>query len=342
MEKLSVKNFGPIKSAILDLKDINIFIGTTSSGKSTAAKLIAIFKAISLRKKINFNEFKKLLTEYNIDFTINNDTLLHYTHNSIEIKVSKGIVSINSNEKDYEGKINPIYIPAERLFFSTVSQSIFTLINNDISLPKWLIDFGAKFEQARNAIRKVSIKFLDAEYSYEDNTDYIQLKDDVRIKLSEASSGLQSVIPLLLVILYNTEKSKGEDIFVIEEPELNLYPSSQKDLVEFIIARINQSGNDKLIITTHSPYLLTTIDNLIQAKKVADLKPESKQEVAGLVNTNAWISFDRISCYYFDKGTCKSTLDLENQSIGPSNIDDVSISLSETYERLLTIKYEHA
>ena len=192
---------------------------------------------------------------------------MHYTYNDLGIKISDKTLVIEGQQKSQKDKVTPIYIPAERLFFSTISQSIFTLINNDISLPKWIIDFGAKFEQARNSIKRISIKFLDAEYSYEDNTDYIQLKNDIRIKLSEASSGLQSVIPLLLVVLYNTEKGKGEDIFVIEEPELNLYPSSQKDLIEFIIQRVNQAQNDKLIITTHSPYLLTTIDNLIQAEK---------------------------------------------------------------------------
>jgi predicted ATPase len=342
MENLVIKNFGPIRDAKIDLKDINVFIGTTSSGKSTAAKLIAIFKSISFKPNINFSSFRKLLAEYNINFAITNNTLLHYTYNDLGIKISDRTVFIEGQQKSQKDKVTPIYIPAERLFFSIISQSIFTLINNDISLPKWIIDFGAKFEQARNSIKTISIKFLNAEYSYEDNTDYIQLKNDIRIKLSEASSGLQSVIPLLLVVLYNTEKGKGEDIFVIEEPELNLYPSSQKDLIEFIISRINLAQNDKLIITTHSPYLLTTIDNLIQAQKVVDLIPDKKGEVEGLVNKDAWINFDRISCYYFDKGTCKSTLDLENQSIGPSNIDDVSINLSETFEKLLTLKYSQA
>jgi predicted ATPase len=283
MENLVIKNFGPIRDAKIGLKDINVFIGTTSSGKSTAAKLIAIFKSISLKPSINFSSFRKLLAEYNIDFAITDNTLLHYTNDNLGIKIGGKTLIIEGQQKSKKDKVTPIYIPAERLFFSTISQSIFTLINNDIYLPKWIIDFGAKFEQARNSIKRISIKFLDAEYSYEDNTDYIQLNNNIRIKLSEASSGLQSVIPLLLVVLYNTEKGKGEDIFVIEEPELNLYPSSQKDLIEFIIARVNQAQNDKLIITTHSPYLLTTIDNLIQAQKVVDLIPDKKGEVEDLV-----------------------------------------------------------
>lgn len=338
MENLIIKNFGPIAEAKFELKDINIFIGTTSSGKSTVAKLIAIFKGISVKNKFGLNEFRNLLAAYNIDFAITDNTLIYYMNENIEIKLANKSFAINSKENNPYTPIFPIYIPAERLFFSTLSQSIFTLINYAISLPKWLIDFGAKFEQARNTMQKVPLNFLNAEYSFEDNTDYIRLQNEIKIKLSQASSGLQSVIPLLLVILYNTEK-QGEDIFVIEEPELNLYPSSQKDLIELIIARINQSPNDKLIITTHSPYLLTTIDNLIQAQKVSDLIPERKNEVEEIVNKDAWINFERVSCYYFDQGTCKSTLDKENQSIGPSNIDDVSISLSETFEKLLTIKY---
>lgn len=44
-ETLQIKNFGPIIDAKIEVKDINIFIGTTSSGKSTVAKLIAIFKS---------------------------------------------------------------------------------------------------------------------------------------------------------------------------------------------------------------------------------------------------------------------------------------------------------
>lgn len=236
-------------------------------------------------------------------------------------------------------QLNAIYIPAERVFFSTLSQSIFGLINSDISLPKWLIDFGAQFEKARSAIKRFPIKFLKANYELLDGIDFIELPDKTKIRLAQASSGIQSIIPLLLVIQYNTKNiKKGDDLFVVEEPELNLYPSSQKDLIEFIIARINQS-NDKLIITTHSPYLLTSIDNLIQAGNVAMHKQSLKAEVEKLVPSNLWLDFNDVACYYFNDGIAKSTLDYEINSIGPSNIDDVSSALSETFESLLTLKY---
>ena len=43
MAHLIVKNFGAIKSAEIEIKKYNFFIGHTSSGKSTIAKLLAIF-----------------------------------------------------------------------------------------------------------------------------------------------------------------------------------------------------------------------------------------------------------------------------------------------------------
>ena len=39
---LIVKNFGPIKDLKLDLKDVNVFIGPQSTGKSTIAKLLSV------------------------------------------------------------------------------------------------------------------------------------------------------------------------------------------------------------------------------------------------------------------------------------------------------------
>ena len=123
----------------------------------------------------------------------------------------------------------------------------------------------------------------------------------------------------------------------------------QKKLVEYLIERMNSSKNlinnskDKLFITTHSPYILTSLDNLIQAHNVA-IKGESyADEVINKtkIAQNIWLDFDRVSCYYFNEdGTCKSTLDNEYRDIGASKIDDVSIDLAKTYEDLLDLKYK--
>jgi len=338
MEKIEVKNFGPIEQVAIQIKDINIFIGTTSSGKSTVAKLISIFQSETFESIITFNEFHNLLADYNIDFTISKNTFIKYEKDDFVIELKNSTISSNLKQKTRE-TTNPIYIPAERLFFSTISQSIFGLMSSNISLPKWIIDFGAKFEKARSSLKKLPVDFLKVAYEYDDRTDYIELPNKSKIKLSQASSGLQSVIPLLLVIEYNTGRRKKErDLFIIEEPELNLYPSSQKEFIEYIISKLKKSG-DRLIITTHSPYLLTTIDNLIQAENIKSLQPDSSKKVNTLVPDNFQINYNKVSCYFFDEGTGYSTMDDEIKSIGPSNIDNVSEKLSLTFENLLALKY---
>ena len=80
MESIEVKNFGPIKHVKLDLKDINVFIGTTGSGKSTVAKLVAIFRTFVSVQKSDDEYFNQLLIKYNIEYQITNKTYIRYEY----------------------------------------------------------------------------------------------------------------------------------------------------------------------------------------------------------------------------------------------------------------------
>ena len=442
MEKIIIKNFGPIKDVELEIKDINVFIGSTSSGKSTVAKLIAIFKdSADLVNTDNFDIFTELLSDYNINYLIGETTIIKYENNEYSLQIEnqsvvsnlpieelasalepiremmpvlvpliKSIISgkgsINklyslillvidqfdlekieirpqkdnekvkriqelldrikknksqfatgsytslqetiSDMKDLNDLIsNPfglgktVYIPAERILLSMVAESVFGLMDNDVSIAKCIKKFGSRLESARKKYSNFSIPFLEINYTYSDKSNFITFRDGAKVRLEQVSSGLQSIIPLLLVIEANvTDEHTINNCFVVEEPELNLYPTVQKELVEFIVERINRS-KDKLIITTHSPYVLTSLDNLIQASNAAKANPEQKEKVAEIVPEGKWVDFDRVACYYFEGGTCRSTLDTENQTIGASNIDDVSEELGKTFDQLLELKYAH-
>ena len=435
MESIEIKNFGPIKHVKLDLKDINVFIGTTASGKSTVAKLVTIVRSIIRSQKSDYEYFKELSNDYNIDFAVSRETLIEYKMRDIFWRLKNEEIETNFPERisdtfifnvlktlgidvdkypeeakkklfsfsviytlffneakltgtdamkqtlDYiselknflvdmgdliDGKDNEkvtfdqlqekltdlisftqdkafidrlIYIPAERSLLSTVGESLFSLISNKVTIAESIKKFGSEYESARRQIKNLPLAFLEASYEHSDNTDYIKLKDGTHFELGQASSGFQSVVPLLIVVKANTD-SKGyfKGYIIIEEPELNLYPTVQKDLLEFLVERINQSQN-KLIITTHSPYILTALDNLIQADNVVRRNPDAKEEVKKLVPRERWVDFDRVACYYFENGRCRSTLDEEYRSIGPSNIDDVSEELGKVYDQLLNLEY---
>ena len=57
MQKLTIKNFGPINNLDIDINDFMLFVGPQASGKSTIAKTIFFFKSIS-------NDIINFLIEY--------------------------------------------------------------------------------------------------------------------------------------------------------------------------------------------------------------------------------------------------------------------------------------
>ena len=100
MAHLKVINFGAIKSADIEIKKYNFFIGHTSSGKSTIAKLIAIFNnsIFWAIKEGNFKAFTNLLEKYNINFSFDSSTKIQYRNEKYiwEIELNK----FHSNYKD--------------------------------------------------------------------------------------------------------------------------------------------------------------------------------------------------------------------------------------------------
>lgn len=58
--------------------------------------------------------------------------------------------------------------------------------------------------------------------------------------------------------------------FIIEEPEQNLFPKTQMELLYHLISDINHGRNHRLVMTTHSPYLLYALNNCMLAYLVKD------------------------------------------------------------------------
>ncbi|HEX3009679.1 MAG TPA: AAA family ATPase, partial [Bacteroidales bacterium] len=64
-------------------------------------------------------------------------------------------------------------------------------------------------------------------------------------------------------------------INIVEEPEQNLYPSSQRKMLNSLLEFNNNIEGNKLIMTTHSPYL---INYLTLAVKTYSIKEKLKDE----------------------------------------------------------------
>lgn len=111
---------------------------------------------------------------------------------------------------------------------------------------------------------------------------------ETTLALSEAGSGVQSGALLALHRLEQkaTRNPDIQYILAVEEPEAFLHPQKQKELYQGI--RAAQSANLRVIVTTHSPYIVaeTPFTNLGLIKKeeqhsalhVAEVKDQTEKE----------------------------------------------------------------
>lgn len=307
-------------------------LSVTSDGTLMNPHLDEKFKKIlgndSFRQKIE--AIKKILSEVNLKDKDKAFVLQNKLSETWEYLLSEFKFTLSSSEI--------VYIPAERAFFSILQDNKFGLNRQKLVLPNYLIDFGAFFETSRSE-DEIFIPFINVNYKYESLQDKI-LKNGIEIKLEQSSSGFQSAIPMAVVV-DALSKKESPSIFIIEEPELNLYPSTQKKLMEFLVEKCTKNGN-KLIITTHSPYILTALNNHITAHNVAKVRPELADEVASKMPKEQWLDCDKVGAYYVDNGTAENIMHKEHALIDYSKFDEIADELGETYDSLIEMEYRRA
>ena len=231
-----------------------------------------------------------------------------------------------------------VFIPTERHLFPLLSDAIWGLIYSNINLPKALTFFGQLLEFARNAHDLVNIPFLKIQYQRKKGKDYVEYKDGQSISLAQSASGYQSIIPLLLVV--EDQRRQWEHRFIIEEPELNLYPTAQKDLIYSLMSGLDPNVDYKdaeWVFTTHSPYVLTSFNTLMLAYKVAQKSDELRAEVEKIIPARCWIDPNEFAAYYVDNGTVRSIISEKTGMIADSELDNVSEDFAGEQDQLLDL-----
>ena len=235
---------------------------------------------------------------------------------------------------------NPVYIPAERILISIFTHSIFSLLQSGTAIPESIKRFGSLYENAKSKIKQFDIDFMNISVNFSKEQDTIHIgEDNVDIVFSQASSGMQSIIPMWSVFCNALNELRSH--IVIEEPELNLFPSLQVALITRMIELLN-STKSSLVVTTHSPYILSVFDNLIYAKDVYDRADNAhKEKVAALVKTDSMIAYEDVAAYSFnDNGIITYINDEETRSTGAYALDAASTETANVFNELLAIDNE--
>ena len=129
--------------------------------------------------------------------------------------------------------------------------------------------------------------------------------------------------------------NKSAFVNIVEEPEQNLFPFSQWKMLQSLLAINNITPDNKLIITTHSPYLLNYLTIAIKAKQVLDHLFENKKEiltpkVADLISLDSCIDADEVLIYEMGKNTSTIKLLPKYNEIIPSDDNFLNNMLAKT------------
>ena len=418
MKRLTIKNIGPLTNVSVDFAKYNLFIGPQVSGKSCILKIVSycnwVEKRIELSQSpnvyLNDSGFWKQLVDYHrLNGFIKKGFLIKYESSFMSFSIS------GSPEKiQYSFKWKPrnrwqycrpqiAYIPAERNIVAVIPNWFDISFSNDNNIQGYMSDW----ENARSTFpqyNKLDILNLGLSYYYdkEQLRERILINNGAEIAFLNASSGLQSVVPLCGLINYLTfhelhrprrlsvaqerelnnlqdklykekfthsnssivvgmddeiAKTVSEPLakffssyhdealfseivgrfsltqhasIYLEEPEENLFPSTQYELVKWMAKQINTTQDNSLCIATHSPYILSSFNNLIQAADCND-----PNVVVSVVGESAAIRFEDINVYAVDNGTAKDIKDYDLRLISQTDLDAASDTIASDFSKLL-------
>ncbi len=409
MSKIKIKNFGPIRKGYLendgwlDIEKVTVFIGNQGSGKSTVAKLISTFtwieKALTrgdyeIKEFTANSKFREVycayhkLENYFFDLNQNDVAELAYQGDSYNIKYQKGKLTIKQKPTARYPLPQIMYIPAERNFISTIKSPKLLRLSSES-----LVEFLTEFDNAKKQINGgLKLPINDTNVKYDKLEDILTVVGkDYKIRLTEASSGFQSLVPLFLVSWYlansvrlhngsfrepmssdeldrfrkavadiwsnndftdeqkrvaisalSVQFNKTAFINIVEEPEQNLFPTSQKEMLYSLLSLNNINEGNKLILTTHSPYIINYLSIAIQADELKGKLEQMKDfaRLQNIIEPEATVKGEDVVIYQLDEKD-GSINKLDNYEGVPSDRNYLNELLAEgndLFDKLLEIE----
>lgn len=244
---------------------------------------------------------------------------LNYIYSSMEDAQKK---SIDYCTQNYLEKILKL-----KSFFNNTTDD---MIKDIMKMTSLKIDSN-KLNLASNMIKKI----LKGNYIYINGEERLQLENSKGyVKINFASSGQQEVLWILNTLFYHLLNNK-KAYFIIEEPESNLFPNAQKAVIEFV--SMIQNSDNKILLTTHSPYVLGTLNNLLYAYDLYNLNNSRKEEINKIIKKEFWINYNNFSSYFLKNGICENCIDEDVRCIKNEVIDEASNIINEEFDMLVEV-----
>ncbi|MBQ9348792.1 MAG: ATP-binding protein, partial [Oscillibacter sp.] len=170
---------------------------------------------------------------------------------------------------------------------------------------------------------------IKGKYRYQNGMSTLVIEpDNQAIEMNYASSGQQEAVWITNFIFYLLI-AEGTYPLIVEEPESNLYPDTQKKMTE-LLSLFHNAGN-QVLITTHSPYVLGTLNNLIYA---SDIDARGVSGVEKIIDRDVWLNKNSVSAWHMENGVPDPATEGELGLIRNEAIDGASIELTDESDAL--------
>ncbi len=224
-----------------------------------------------------------------------------------------------------------LFIPANRSIFSMVQANVFSFLLSEVSLDPFIKRFGSYWSRVKSRYGRIKrenkipedrvLSILKGRYKKENDEEFIvDSEKNAKIPLINASSGQQEVLPILLTL---NASYMSNSILTIEEPEAHIFPKFQRELMNLLADFFNYDYEEDCgyVITTHSPYILSSLNNIIARCLVKKNKEKYKAT--------------DFAAYLVESNKITSLIDPDTQLIRAESIDDVSDDIASEFDKLL-------
>jgi mRNA-degrading endonuclease HigB of HigAB toxin-antitoxin module len=93
---------------------------------------------------------------------------------------------------------------------------------------------------------------------------------------------------------------------------------------------------NRLLITTHSPYILTSLNNLMYGYVTGQ---QHFKETNDVISSKYWMNPDDVSAYMLlPNGKCEDIFNREENLIKAEKIDEVSTKINREFNKLINIE----
>ncbi|MCW9681746.1 ATP-binding protein [Dolichospermum planctonicum UHCC 0167] len=135
-----------------------------------------------------------------------------------------------------------------------------------------------------------------------------------------------TVKTLFSLVFYLEHLAQPGDYLMIDEPELSLHPDNQQNLAR-VLAKLVNNGV-KVVLSTHSPYFVRELNNLIMLNKSFIKAGELRQRYG--YEPGESLNPEKVSAYLFDQKTIKEMEIDVNEGIIAETFDDVINNLNQS------------